>query len=126
MGGRMGGRMGKESGSVEGIVSLQRGVLALFFDGAGRTLVGSNRTKKKKRSPKSANYMTWGLTRIRLTLVRLRTKGTLFRTKLTPFPSNSVAETLARVSGPESEPWEMGTALVVVQPLKRNAMTRGK
>ena len=40
--------MGKESGSVEGVVPLQRGVLALFFDGAGRALVGSNRTKKKR------------------------------------------------------------------------------
>jgi hypothetical protein len=40
--------MGKESGSVEGVVPLQRGVLALFFDGAGRALVGLNRTKKKR------------------------------------------------------------------------------
>lgn len=57
--------------------------------------------------------MTWVLTQILLTLVRLRTKGTLFRTKLTPFPSSSVAETFSRISGPESEPWEVGTALVV-------------
>jgi hypothetical protein len=53
------------------------------------------------------------MARIRLTLVRLRTKGTLFRTKLTPFPSSSVAETLARMSDPEFDAWEMGMALVV-------------
>jgi hypothetical protein len=47
---RMGGRIGKESRSVEGVVPLQRGVLALFFDGAGRALVGSYRIKKKNEA----------------------------------------------------------------------------